>query len=296
MNKNAAGLARLGAAASVVVAAVRAGLAAPAPPPGGPAGCRPSACSVVGAQDRGARRGARPAPRTTCRSERSRNPPVVLDQGRARSSSPLLVVLLVVLTFAARPAPPFGRHVYAVGGNAEAARRAGINVAADQAVLLRDLLDPGRGRRHPARQPGQLGLAHHRRRARPCCTPSARPSSAAPACSAARAGSVDAVIGGLVIAVIDNGMGLLNQPSGRRLHGHRPGAARRGQRRRAVPAAGCRHRPRLTGSATGADVTGTGVRVDRVETGPWAAPVTGAIAGHRRSPRRRSAGTTSACC
>ena len=40
---------------------------------------------------------------------------------------PLILVLLVVLTFLlARTA--FGRHVYAVGGNAEAARRAGINV------------------------------------------------------------------------------------------------------------------------------------------------------------------------
>ncbi|MDQ6772243.1 MAG: ABC transporter permease [Candidatus Dormibacteraeota bacterium] len=40
----------------------------------------------------------------------------------------LVVVLLVVLTtVAGRTA--FGRHVYAVGGNAEAARRAGINVA-----------------------------------------------------------------------------------------------------------------------------------------------------------------------
>ena len=40
----------------------------------------------------------------------------------------LMVVLLVVLTFVAKRTT-FGRHVYAVGGNAEAARRAGINVA-----------------------------------------------------------------------------------------------------------------------------------------------------------------------
>ncbi len=59
--------------------------------------------------------------------ERSRNPafsslkgvPIVL----------LVVVgLLVVLTFLLSNTP-WGRHVYAVGGNAEAARRAGINVA-----------------------------------------------------------------------------------------------------------------------------------------------------------------------
>jgi D-xylose transport system permease protein len=40
----------------------------------------------------------------------------------------LIVVLLVVWTYVAKRTT-FGRHVYAVGGNAEAARRAGINVA-----------------------------------------------------------------------------------------------------------------------------------------------------------------------
>jgi D-xylose transport system permease protein len=40
----------------------------------------------------------------------------------------LIVVFLVGLTFLAKRTT-FGRHVYAVGGNAEAARRAGINVA-----------------------------------------------------------------------------------------------------------------------------------------------------------------------
>ena len=39
----------------------------------------------------------------------------------------LMIVFLVGLTFLAKRTP-FGRHVYAVGGNAEAARRAGINV------------------------------------------------------------------------------------------------------------------------------------------------------------------------
>jgi D-xylose transport system permease protein len=39
----------------------------------------------------------------------------------------LVVLMLVVLTFLAKRTM-FGRHVYAVGGNAEAARRAGINV------------------------------------------------------------------------------------------------------------------------------------------------------------------------
>ncbi len=38
-----------------------------------------------------------------------------------------MVIVLIVLTFLAKRTT-FGRHVYAVGGNAEAARRAGINV------------------------------------------------------------------------------------------------------------------------------------------------------------------------
>jgi D-xylose transport system permease protein len=40
----------------------------------------------------------------------------------------LMVALLVFWTYVAQRTT-FGRHVYAVGGNAEAARRAGINVA-----------------------------------------------------------------------------------------------------------------------------------------------------------------------
>jgi D-xylose transport system permease protein len=40
----------------------------------------------------------------------------------------LMIVFLLILTFIATRTT-FGRHVYAVGGNAEAARRAGINVA-----------------------------------------------------------------------------------------------------------------------------------------------------------------------
>ena len=40
----------------------------------------------------------------------------------------IIVIFLVILTYLAKRTT-FGRHVYAVGGNAEAARRAGINVA-----------------------------------------------------------------------------------------------------------------------------------------------------------------------
>jgi D-xylose transport system permease protein len=53
----------------------------------------------------------------------------ILNKDRGVPLGLLLVVgSLVVLTFLAKRTT-FGRHVYAVGGNAEAARRAGINVA-----------------------------------------------------------------------------------------------------------------------------------------------------------------------
>jgi D-xylose transport system permease protein len=47
----------------------------------------------------------------------------------------LVVIALVVLTFLARRTT-FGRHVYAVGGNAEAARRAGINVPRIRTIVF----------------------------------------------------------------------------------------------------------------------------------------------------------------
>ncbi len=50
----------------------------------------------------------------------------------------IMLVLLVGLTFLSTRTR-FGRHVYAVGGNAEAARRAGINVDRHPDRGVRDL-------------------------------------------------------------------------------------------------------------------------------------------------------------
>jgi D-xylose transport system permease protein len=47
----------------------------------------------------------------------------------------LVVIFLVLLTFLAKRTT-FGRHVYAVGGNAEAARRAGINVSRIRIIVF----------------------------------------------------------------------------------------------------------------------------------------------------------------
>jgi len=47
----------------------------------------------------------------------------------------IIVIFLVVLTYLAKRTT-FGRHVYAVGGNAEAARRAGINVSRIRVIVF----------------------------------------------------------------------------------------------------------------------------------------------------------------
>jgi D-xylose transport system permease protein len=145
-------------------------------------------------------------------AERSKNPALTSLKGFPIVIL-VLLTLLVGLTFIlSRTA--WGRHVYAVGGNEEAARRAGINVgrikltcfilcstmAAVGGILLasrNNSVSPNTG--------GELTLLY--------------------AVGAAVIGGtslfggkgriLDAVIGGLVVAVIDNGMGLLNQPQGR---------------------------------------------------------------------------------
>ena len=58
---------------------------------------------------------------------------------------------------------PFGRYVYAIGGNEEAARLSGIDVARTKIVDLRDLGDAGRGRRGAVRRAVPAGQARRRR-------------------------------------------------------------------------------------------------------------------------------------
>ncbi|MFC6238265.1 sugar ABC transporter permease [Longivirga aurantiaca] len=123
----------------------------------------------------------------------------------------LLLVLLVALTFLLLRTA-FGRHLYAIGGNAEAARRAGINVP-----LLRTLAFV-----LCSTIAGIAGIVLASR------VNSVTPSTGGGetllfAVAAAVIGGTslfggkgrpaDAIIGGLVIAVVGNGMGLLNQPA-----------------------------------------------------------------------------------
>ena len=140
--------------------------------------------------------------------ERSRNPAVSSIKG-VPIVIPVVLALLVLFTVLLNRTV-FGRHVYAVGGNAEAARRAGINVprikllcfvlcsttAAAAGVLLASRVNSVT----PTTGGGETLLY---------------------AVGAAVIGGtslfggkgrpVDAVIGGLVVAVVANGMGLLDQ-------------------------------------------------------------------------------------
>ncbi|MFP5218887.1 MAG: sugar ABC transporter permease [Actinomycetes bacterium] len=142
--------------------------------------------------------------------ERSRNVALTSIKG-----VPIVVVLLVALLVGLNfvlGRTAFGRHVYAVGGNAEAARRAGINVQRVKLAcfVISSSLAAVAGLLLASRDNG--------------ITPSTGGASTLLyAVGAAVIGGtslfggkgkmMDAVVGGLVIAVIINGMGLLNQPS-----------------------------------------------------------------------------------
>ena len=126
--------------------------------------------------------------------------------------APLILAILVVGTFVlSRTA--FGRHIYAVGGNAEAARRAGINVKRVRTIafVLCSALASIAGMLFASRMNS--------------ISPSTGGSSTLLyAVGAAVIGGVslfggkgrmrDAILGGLVVAVIDNGMGLLGYGAG----------------------------------------------------------------------------------
>ena len=125
---------------------------------------------------------------------------------------PFTLVFFIVLTFVLSRTS-FGRHVYAVGGNAEAARRAGINVGGIKiACFVIESMMAGLG--------GIL-LASFNNSISPQTGGS---STLLYAVGAAVIGGtslfggkgrvIDAILGGLVVAVIQNGLPLITQKSG----------------------------------------------------------------------------------
>lgn len=120
---------------------------------------------------------------------------------------PLVGVLLIVCTFVlGRTA--YGRHIYAVGGNAEAARRAGINVTRIRISVF--MIGSGL-----AAISGIVAAS----RLNSVATDAGGGNTLLYAVGAAVIGGTslfggrgkarDAVLGGLVIAIIENGLGLL---------------------------------------------------------------------------------------
>lgn len=143
--------------------------------------------------------------------ERSRNPAVVSLKG-VPIVVPVILVLLIALTFVLTRTT-YGRHVYAVGGNREAARRAGIDVArirtsvfvvGSTLAAVGGIIAASRANSVDPNAGGSNTLLY--------------------AVGAAVIGGTslfggkgkvrDAILGGAVIAVIDNGMGLLGYSAG----------------------------------------------------------------------------------
>jgi len=144
-------------------------------------------------------------------TERSKHPTVVSLKG-VPVSLLVLIGLLIVLSFSLSRTS-WGRHVYAVGGNAEAARRAGINVArirlscfilSSTIAAIAGIMIASRTNSVNPQTGGSTTLLY--------------------AVGAAVIGGtslfggkgriIDALIGGTVVAIIDNGMGLLNESQG----------------------------------------------------------------------------------
>ena len=124
---------------------------------------------------------------------------------------PLVAALLILWTFVLGRTS-YGRHVYAVGGNAEAARRAGINV--DRIRISVFMFASSMAALSGIIAASNLGKVS---------TSSGGSNTLLYAVGAAVIGGTslfggkgkarDAVIGGLVIATIANGLGLLDQAS-----------------------------------------------------------------------------------
>ncbi|MFJ2264507.1 sugar ABC transporter permease [Streptomyces sp. NPDC087844] len=143
--------------------------------------------------------------------ERSRN--VIVDSLKGVPIVvPVIAVLLIAGTFLLQRTS-FGLHIYAVGGNAEAARRAGINVAAirisafvicSSLAAVGGIIAASRGNSVDPNTGGSnvlllaVGAA----------------VIGGTSLFGGRGRVVDAVLGGMVVAVIQNGMGLMGYSSG----------------------------------------------------------------------------------
>ena len=162
----------------------------------------------------------------------------------------LVLAVLVIWTFLLGRTK-LGRYIYAIGGNAEAARRAGINVPGVRTIAFMLCSFTA----------GIAGIVYASR-LQSISTAVDGGTLVLYAVAAAviggtslfggRGKAVHGVLGGIVIAAIDNGMGLVGFTASAQVHGDRPGAAGRGHDRRARAARPRRNvtKPRRTGDAS----------------------------------------------
>lgn len=124
---------------------------------------------------------------------------------------PIVAVLLVVLTFVLTRTS-YGRHIYAVGGNAEAARRAGVNVDRIRmsVFVVCSALAAASGI-IAASYGGKVSASSGAGNVLLYAVGAAVIGGTSLFGGKGRA--LDAVIGGVVVATIANGLGLLNQSS-----------------------------------------------------------------------------------
>ena len=107
----------------------------------------------------------------------------------------------------------FGRHIYAVGGNAEAARRAGIDVDRIKIACFALCSFMAVGRRHHARLAAALGR-HEPGGGQVLLYSIAAAVIGGTSLFGGRGHMKSAILGALVIGSIDNGLGLLGLSSG----------------------------------------------------------------------------------
>ncbi|MGH3757992.1 sugar ABC transporter permease [Actinophytocola sp.] len=141
---------------------------------------------------------------------RSPNPDLVTIRG-VPYVVPVILGLLVVGTYVLNRTR-YGRHIYAVGGNAEAARRAGINVGKIRASVF-----------VVSASAAAIGAIVYSSKAGSVDPQAGGLNTLLFAVGAAVIGGTSlfggrgkvahAVIGGLVLAVVENGLGLLHQPA-----------------------------------------------------------------------------------
>jgi D-xylose transport system permease protein len=125
----------------------------------------------------------------------------------------VLVVLVVLIpcTYLLNRTP-FGIHVYAVGGNPEAARRAGINVGSLRIIIF--MIGSGLASISGLMAASRVGTVDAAAGRTVVLSGVAAAVVGGVSLFGGRGKLTDAVVGGLVIAVIDNGLGLLSLPAG----------------------------------------------------------------------------------